>query len=319
MEKNSIIDYNTLNVNMQTILFFLEVAKHGNMTVVANNLHVTQPFLSQRISALENILNFQLFQRKYHRMQLTEEGKILYKAWSEIIDIYRRSIDEARASSDERKNRISFGLWDNIILPAQVDIANTLASLAPDVRLDIRIFNRVNARALLFERHTDLILLTDYGNSMDAPDLCTLLVCELELYANMNGKNPLSSRRELSLSDLKDEVWLCTETDQPATYRPFLTQQCEKTGYRPRFLMLEDTSQQKFKLLFNEAISVCPAIGIDSTFDGIVSLRIRDLKVPVIFAWRRDGRPEIARFAQLAAEPLREALARYNAASFPAG
>ena len=59
--------------------YFLEAAKHGNLTKAAEGLHIAQPALSQSIRRLENELGVPLFDRKNHRIYLNEQGKLLEK------------------------------------------------------------------------------------------------------------------------------------------------------------------------------------------------------------------------------------------------
>lgn len=312
MSKNNFINYNMLNINLQTMLFFLEVAEHQNMTIAANNLHVTQPFLSQRIAALETSLHLKLFERKYHKMVLTQEGELLYKSWTAIIDAYQDSLDEARSLQDNRKKAISIAVWDNISFHLQGKIAGSLINFSKDIKLKMNLFNLINTHAEFTKSHHDILLVADYEQLGENTSIETLEITKLDLFANINKANPLTQKTEISLDMLKDEAWLCTKTSKPFSYQLFLNKRCEAFGFMPKYLLTDDTAQQNFKLLFDEAISVCPAVSTDPASEDIVSVKIKDVYVPIVYAWKQEARPEVKKFAYDTALMLKDIFDSYQ-------
>jgi LysR family transcriptional regulator, low CO2-responsive transcriptional regulator len=53
---------------------FAAVAKHLNVTKVANSMHVSQPSLSKHLKALEENFKLRLFTRHSKGIKLTDEG-----------------------------------------------------------------------------------------------------------------------------------------------------------------------------------------------------------------------------------------------------
>ncbi|SJL84455.1 LysR family transcriptional regulator [Vibrio palustris] len=72
-------------LNYHHLYYFWQVAKQGNLTQAAQNLHISQSALSSQIKQLEQSLNVQLFERKGRRLLLTEEG---YHALNYADDIF---------------------------------------------------------------------------------------------------------------------------------------------------------------------------------------------------------------------------------------
>jgi len=60
--------------SLDTLRAFESAARHLNFTKAANELHVTQSALSQRIGALEGELGFALFLRRGRQIELTQRG-----------------------------------------------------------------------------------------------------------------------------------------------------------------------------------------------------------------------------------------------------
>ena len=63
------------NINLNLYKVFYEVSKYGSFSKTAQNTYTTQSSISKSIKQLEKDLGVQLFYRKPHGVELTEEGK----------------------------------------------------------------------------------------------------------------------------------------------------------------------------------------------------------------------------------------------------
>ena len=63
-------------LNYHHLHYFWAVAKEGNLTRAAAQLHVSQSALSTQIKQLEDQLGQALFTRKGRALQLTEAGRV---------------------------------------------------------------------------------------------------------------------------------------------------------------------------------------------------------------------------------------------------
>ena len=61
-------------MDTRVLKYFLTIAKTGNVTKAAKELHITQPTLSRQISDLEKQLNITLFDRTNRHLHLTKAG-----------------------------------------------------------------------------------------------------------------------------------------------------------------------------------------------------------------------------------------------------
>ncbi len=71
--------------SLDTLRAFESAARHLNITKAANELHVTQSALSQRIGALEDELGFPLFVRRGRHIDLTAKGRVLATAMGRAL------------------------------------------------------------------------------------------------------------------------------------------------------------------------------------------------------------------------------------------
>lgn len=73
-------------MQLQQLVYFLEVAKCRSINKASEKLYATQPNVSRAISNLESELNVKIFKRTNKGVELTEDGNKLYMYASTIVD-----------------------------------------------------------------------------------------------------------------------------------------------------------------------------------------------------------------------------------------
>ena len=66
------------------------VAKHLSFTKAAEELLISQPAITKHIKELESIYNVRLFERNGNKIEITNEGKLLYQHSEKIINDYNK-------------------------------------------------------------------------------------------------------------------------------------------------------------------------------------------------------------------------------------
>lgn len=74
----------------QALLVFITVAEKKNFTRAAEELHMTQPAVSQYIQMLERNAGTKLLDRSSKHVQLNKAGEIVYHHAKEIVGLYTR-------------------------------------------------------------------------------------------------------------------------------------------------------------------------------------------------------------------------------------
>lgn len=73
-------------VNLEWFRTFKTVYEKGTLTSASESLFISQPAVSQQLSALESYVGFKLFDRVARRVVPTERGKMLYGSVKESIE-----------------------------------------------------------------------------------------------------------------------------------------------------------------------------------------------------------------------------------------
>lgn len=97
-------------MNIQAILYAIEVAKTGNFSKAAENLYVTEPTISQQIKKLENELQLSLFLRTTRNVTLTSAGKVFLREAAPLVEAYHALHMSMRRESRKIRRSISIGM-----------------------------------------------------------------------------------------------------------------------------------------------------------------------------------------------------------------
>lgn len=72
--------------------YFIAAVEHGSFTKAAQERFVSQTAMSQQIAAMEQELDFLLFDRSGYRPSLTLAGKAFYESSKQIIADYQQAV-----------------------------------------------------------------------------------------------------------------------------------------------------------------------------------------------------------------------------------
>lgn len=114
-------------MNLKQLEAFVKVAEGESFSKAAKALFLTQPTISAHISALEKELNTRLFVRNTKEVNLSEDGKMLYKYARQIVDL-QEQIQEV-FSEDAKKDAKCITIATSTI-PGQYLLPDILAKFS---------------------------------------------------------------------------------------------------------------------------------------------------------------------------------------------
>lgn len=98
-----------MNIDLELYKVFYTVAKHNHMTRASEELHISQPAISQSIKKLEEQLGGPLFLRSNRGMELTEEGKMFYEYVKGALELIKNAENDFTSYKDLSKGEIKIG------------------------------------------------------------------------------------------------------------------------------------------------------------------------------------------------------------------
>ena len=154
-----------MNVDLELYRVFYMVAKNKHMTKASEELHISQPAISQSIKKLEDQLGGTLFLRSNKGMELTEEGKMFYEYVKGALELIHNAENEFTSFKDLSKGEIKIGCsttltklilmdtlkefhkdYPNININITNDLTNNLINDLKVGKLDFVIFNESNIK-----------------------------------------------------------------------------------------------------------------------------------------------------------------------------
>ncbi len=118
-------------MEIRVLRYFLAVAREENITRAAERLYISQPTLSRQLKELEEELGKKLFIRGSSKITLTEEGRLLRRRASEILDLVDKTTDEFKALDEINGGDIRIGCAESQGIRCVMQAASSLGEEYP--------------------------------------------------------------------------------------------------------------------------------------------------------------------------------------------
>lgn len=126
-----------MNVDLELYRVFYTVAKHKHMTKASEELHISQPAISQSIKKLEDQLGGTLFLRSNKGMELTEEGKMFYEYVKGALELINNAENEFTSFKDLSKGEIKIGCSATLTKLILMNVLKEYHKEYPNININI--------------------------------------------------------------------------------------------------------------------------------------------------------------------------------------
>ena len=216
-----------MNINLELYRIFYTVAKNKHMTKASEELHISQPAISQSIKKLEDELGGTLFLRSNKGMELTSEGKMFFEYVKGALELINNAENEFTSFKDLSKGEIKIGIsttltklilleplkkfhldYPNINISITNDLTNNLVNDLKLGKLDFIVFNESNIK----ESNLELLKLKElkqgfmYNPAFYKDDITSFK--DLNKYPLILQKTQSNSRKLLDYISLNNNVIL---------------------------------------------------------------------------------------------------------------
>ncbi len=260
--------------NLQRLRVLRAVAQHGSFTAAGRVLAMSQPSVSQHVSALEREMGARLVERTTLGARLTPEGEIVLRHALRILascDEARRDLDLIR-SGDLATVRVSaFPTACGRLLPRAAAVWHRRHPAVPFA------FTECDAdEALELTRNgkTDLALAYDYAaHPIDLRDLDAQPLADDPLMLVLPPSHPLAAAPVVDVAELAGEEWIsgtsfaCAES---------LRAICGVTGFTP--IVALDSNRYPTTLAMVAAGHGIALIPVSALADPPAEVAIRPLR-----------------------------------------
>ncbi|WP_062106940.1 LysR family transcriptional regulator [Bacillus niameyensis] len=193
----------------QPLLVFITVAEKRNFSRAAEELHMTQPAVSQYIQALERDFGTRLLERNNKYVGLNKAGEIVYHHAKEILGLYskmQRLIDD---TTNKTSGPLTIGAsytFGEYVLPR---IMVKMLDQYPLVKPNISIGNTKEIAELVLQNQLDVGIVE---GEFKSKKLIIEPFAKDTMYVVVGRQHPLAKvEGEIKPSELKDETWIVRE------------------------------------------------------------------------------------------------------------
>lgn len=206
---------------------FRSVCEHLSFRRAAEDLHLSQPAVTQQIKALEDELSTRLLDRTGGRVVVTPAGRILKKRAAELAELAARTQEELASLNGAHSGLLRAGASTSIAQYVLPRMLGCFKRKLPGVRLQIRSGNTEAVVEWLAEGGIEIGLIEGPARRKDVR---VEPFMEDELVLLFPANHPWSNRQSLAVQDLKGAPFLLRE--QGSGSRRVLESALEKAGLR---------------------------------------------------------------------------------------
>lgn len=273
----------------ERIVFFMTVVEEGSFSAAARKLLVTQPAVSQRVSALERAVGTALLDRGGYRPVPTEAGRRLYEG-AHAINL---ACDELVGLLGLAGPSLTIGFTGASQNRELLDFTRQFRRDHPDVRLDFRKDTFDGCRRQLLDGSVDC----SFGIENTYRDLesvrCERLF-DYEICVVCSLDSPLAGRPFVTPADIRGEDFVVFKPEYGRLfYRDFMDL-LHEDGVRPHVVKsVSSFDELVFSVSMGEGIALVSTNVVDSEQVAIVPLRESSVHSTYVCAWRGNASPAL--------------------------
>ncbi|MCQ6277242.1 LysR family transcriptional regulator [Bacillus sp. V3B] len=193
----------------QYLNVFVKVVEKENFSKAGEELHMTQPAVSQHIRVLEELIGTRLLERSNKYVRLNKAGEIVYNHAKEILALYTKMQSSVDDLTNHAKGPIAIGAsytFGEYILP---HIIARLQKKYPLINPSIKIHNTKEIIELVKTHQLDVGIIESI---FDDKDLQSEVISGDQMFIVASPDHRLlNEQKEISISELAQETWILRE------------------------------------------------------------------------------------------------------------
>ena len=205
-----------MQFTLKQLSYFVAAGEAGSILKAAENIHVSQPSISNAITHLEDVFQLQLFIRHHAQgMSLTTAGSQLHERAKMLL----RDADELRSFAGKLSEQIFGSLNVGCFIPlapiVTPELCHAFMQANPGVEVSVNEDNQAGLLNKLKKGSIDLAL--TYDMQLDS-DVNFIALAELNPYVLLPASHHLAKRKSVALSNLVEEKFILLDLPLSDTY-----------------------------------------------------------------------------------------------------
>lgn len=241
-------------MEMRQLRYFMAVARAGSYSAAAAELSVAQPTLSIAVRNLEQELGVQLLYSFGRRQRLTDEGRRLLIGAQNVMEEYRRTVDDIRNAGSNIQGVLVVGLLPLVGTCYFASLIPEFSRQYPNVQIQVVERGANVIDQMVLDGELDIALTLNRGQ-LEQFEARPFTMQRVGVLVNRN--NPLSERESIRMKSLRNERFAIFNPEFVMHHQ--ITSACRKANYSPQIILM--SSQWDFLMevvVQNRAVTILP-------------------------------------------------------------
>lgn len=297
-------------MTLQQLKYVLKIVEYRSITEAAKQIYITQPALSNSIHDLENELGIEIFSRNAKGINLTADGE-------EFLSYARQVVEQADLLENRYTNKKPQRQICSFSTQHYAFAVNAFVNLVKKSDADEYDFTLRETRTYEIiedvrnlKSETGIIYLNDFNRKvmnklLKENHLSFYPLFKAKPHVFISAKNPLSSKKEVTLKDLENFPYLCFEQGDFNSF--YFSEEILSTVSRKKIIHVSDRGTLFNLLIGLNGYTICSGI-VTSDLNGkeIVSIPlICDQNEEMEIGYILNDRTETSKYAKIFIEELK--------------
>ncbi len=194
--------------DLHKIHLFVTVARLGSFTRAAEQLHMTQPTVSQQIAVLEQVLGTPLIERSTRSLRLTEAGQVLFDQGEKLLSLADETVNAVQVAAGIAVQTLKLGVGPTLATYLLPDVLSRYRKRFPNHHIRLTVRNTTDLLDMLIRGDIDLGLV---GSPVDHQDVTIEAFMSDRLVVIVAPGDELAAQPTVSLDELRDRIFLTRE------------------------------------------------------------------------------------------------------------
>ncbi|HVU11950.1 MAG TPA: LysR family transcriptional regulator, partial [Phototrophicaceae bacterium] len=197
-----------MSLDLHKLEIFVTIARLSSFTRAADDLHMTQPTVSQQLAMLEAQIGTALIKRDTRRLRLTTAGETLLSYAERLLALSDEAAEATRAAAGLADRTLRLGVGHILAAYLLPGLLSRFQARYADHRVHISVGNTGELLTLVAAETVELALV---GFPADHPDILVTPFIHDHLVVIVAPDDPWASRREVQLEELRERPFLTRE------------------------------------------------------------------------------------------------------------
>lgn len=222
--------------NYLSLRYFMEIAACLNFSQAAQKLHISQPGLSQQITALEKEIGYKLFFRSTRHVTLTEEGEYLFRNLLPSYDNIDRTLLNLKEAGAVPHSTIRIAAVASAASTLVPSLIKKLKESYPNIEFYLKEATSVQAIELVQKSECHLAFIrTPIDTKQSLPNPLHWMEFEKHpLQIAVSRQHWAAQEEAIHLNEMKNETFLHFDPKSSPSLYYFLEYACLAAGFIPK-------------------------------------------------------------------------------------